>query len=184
MTEQYCVFLRGINVNGIKIKMDTLKEAFHKMGFSNVRTVLATGNVIISVSEENSNREKLKMLIERELSEQFSYDCHIILRSEKEIGDICCAAQSVSVPEGYHNYFIFCGDKEILFELSRLFDSVSHVLQEQFFLSQDGAFWIVPKGFTLESEFGSNILGNKKYKNRLTSRNVNTIEKIYKCILA
>jgi len=42
MEEEYCVFLRGINVNGIKIKMDALKKAFQRMGFTNVKTILAT----------------------------------------------------------------------------------------------------------------------------------------------
>lgn len=183
MAETYCVFLRGINVNGIKIKMDALKEVFYNMSFSSVKTILATGNVIFSVSEGSNSRQELKSLIEKELSEHFSYDSHVILCSNKEIMDIYSAAQKITVPEGCHNYFLLCDDQELLFELKYIFDSMSHTSQEQFYQSKYGAFWIVPKGFTLDSEFGSKVLGDKKYKSRLTSRNINTIEKIYKSIL-
>jgi len=183
MADKYCVFLRGINVNGIKIKMDALKAVFYEMGFLDVRTILATGNVVISVTEGSGHGQELKSSIEKELSEHFNYEAHIILRSNKEIMEIHTAAQSVTVPEGCHNYFLFCDDKELFSELSNLFESMPHAPQEQFLPSIHGAFWVVPKGFTLESEFGSNVLGNKKYKGRLTSRNMNTVEKIYKCIL-
>jgi uncharacterized protein (DUF1697 family) len=43
----YAAFLRGINVGGhAPIKMADLKVAFENMGFENVRTVLASGNVV------------------------------------------------------------------------------------------------------------------------------------------
>jgi uncharacterized protein (DUF1697 family) len=44
---KYVAFLRGINVGGHKtIKMDELKEAFEANGFKNVKTFLASGNVL------------------------------------------------------------------------------------------------------------------------------------------
>ena len=48
MNEKYCVFLRGINVNGIKIKMQDLKAVLTNLGFTDVKTILATGNVILT----------------------------------------------------------------------------------------------------------------------------------------
>lgn len=183
MDNQYCVFLRGINVNGIKITMNELKEAFRQMGFSNVATVLATGNVIILEQENSRDRRGLKLFIEKSLSEHFNYDAHILLRSQEEIAHICSASQSVIVPEEYHNYFILCDDEVTLSELEQFFGAVPHMLREQFLLSEYGAFWVVPKCSTLESDFGAKVLGDKKYKSRLTSRNMNTIEKINKCML-
>ena len=44
--EPQVAFLRGINVGGAKkVGMGALKQAFEKMGCSDVRTVLASGNV-------------------------------------------------------------------------------------------------------------------------------------------
>ena len=183
MAETYCVFLRGINVNGIKIKMDALKAAFEGMGFTCVKTVLATGNVIVTTKEGRAGGRELKPLIEKTLSERFGYDAHVFLRSGHEIGAICAFARALAVPEGRHLYLLLCDDHALLPELKRLFDSASQTVNEQLLLSEHGAFWIVPKGSTLASEFGSGVLGNKKYKSGLTSRNINTVEKIYKAML-
>jgi uncharacterized protein (DUF1697 family) len=179
MFYKYCAFLRGINVNGIKIKMDALREEFHKMNLSDVQTILATGNVIFNLPKGNCDKQELKAFIEKELSKNFNYDSHIILRDREEITNIYSEEKKITVPEEYHNYIIFCDDHELLFELKYLFDSLPHVSQEQLILSKYGLYWIVPKGFTLSSDFGSRVLGDKKYKSRLTTRNINTIEKIY-----
>ncbi len=180
---KYCIFLRGINVNGIAIKMDALKDAFGRMGFTGARTILATGNVIIGVPEGADHREEIKSSVESGLSGYFSYDAHVIVRSCPEIRDICLAAETLDVPEDCHNYYLLCDDEEMPSGLKNLFDSLPHAPQEQLFPSGGGAFWTVPKGSTLSSDFGSKVLGAKKYKSRLTSRNINTIQKVYKAML-
>ncbi|MDF2923028.1 MAG: hypothetical protein K0R57_1942 [Paenibacillaceae bacterium] len=182
MSRKYCVFLRGINVNGISIKMDALKEAFRQMNFSQVQTVLATGNIIAVPPEESAGEDQLKALIEAGLSAYFQYDAHVFLYSGDEIAHIHASAQSISVPEGCHLYVLLCDDTEALTQLSQLFASMPRGEQEQWIVSPHGAFWIVPKGSTLSSEFGSKALGDKRYKSKLTSRNMNTIEKIYKML--
>ena len=44
----YAVFLRGINVGGINIKMADLKEALKAGPFTGVKTLLASGNVVLA----------------------------------------------------------------------------------------------------------------------------------------
>lgn len=178
MQEKYCVFLRGINVNGIKIKMEALVDAFNIMGFSEARTILATGNVVISYAQ--NNREDLKPHIEKGLAGYFNYDAYVFLRSFDEIKDIFLTSQTLLVPEGFHCYYLLCDNDKLPSELKQIFDTVSKLPDEQFILHNKGAFWLVPKGSTLSSNFGSKILGEKKYKAGLTSRNISTIEKVYK----
>lgn len=178
MFQKYAVFLRGINVNGITIKMEALKSAFEEMGFSDVKTLLATGNVVISSPGNGMSKEELTAFIEGKLREHFSYDAHVFLLDSAETTTVCAAANEITVSESCHHYFLLCGDEEILSEIGALFESVSHGPEEQFILLPYGASWIVPKGSTLSSEFGSKVLGRKKYKDKLTSRNMNTMEKI------
>ena len=58
----YAVFLRGINVGGINIKMADLKEALKAGPFTGVKTLLASGNVVLASdlapepSKRNSRR--------------------------------------------------------------------------------------------------------------------------------
>ncbi len=182
MDQTYCVFLRGINVNGIKITMESLKNIFVGMGYPNVKTVLATGNAVFSVPENQDNRQELKQAVEKQLNMVFHYDAHVFLHSRQEITEICSAAESIPVPDEYHKYFILCNETEIIAQLEQLFTSVTHTEQERFLPSEYGAFWVVPKGSTLSSEFGSKVLGDKKFKSVITSRNMNTINKIQKAM--
>jgi uncharacterized protein (DUF1697 family) len=43
---KHIAFLRAINVGGHTVKMDTLRQLFESLGFTNVETFLASGNVI------------------------------------------------------------------------------------------------------------------------------------------
>lgn len=179
MTEKYCAFLRGINVNGRKMKMSDLSDLFVSLGFSEVSTVLATGNILFTAPESRTKQE-LKRMIESELSRQLHDEAHVFIRGKKELATIHSDAQSIPVPKNCHNYLILFDEKSLRAELSQLFHSLMPRPPEQFLIKGNEAFWIVPKGSTLSSAFGSEILGSKKYKSQLTSRNINTIEKVHK----
>ena len=45
---RYFALLRGINVGGHRIKMDRLRELVEALGFAQVETFIASGNVIFS----------------------------------------------------------------------------------------------------------------------------------------
>lgn len=175
--ERYCIFLRGINVNGIKISMKELKEFFVGLGFADVKTLLATGNVLVTLDEDTIEND-LKETIERKLSKEFSYDAHIIIRSRSEIESIFQEASKIQLPQDYHLYVLLCDSEEVVTELSAMFDRMEHSRTEQVTPYRKELLWMVPKGDTLKSEFGSKILQNKKFKDKLTSRNINTIEKL------
>jgi uncharacterized protein (DUF1697 family) len=96
---------------------------------------------------------------------------------------VLTVAQSVIVPADYHKYLILGDSQELLSELQQLFNTLPHILQEQLVLAEKDAIWTVPKGSTLDSPFGSKVLGAPKYKSHLTSRNINTIEKVYKAMI-
>ena len=55
---RYIALLRGINVGGINIKMADLKDAISSLGFDNVKTVLASGNVLFD--SDRTDREAIK----------------------------------------------------------------------------------------------------------------------------
>lgn len=181
MPEPLAVFLRGINVGGIQIKMDALKTAFTELGFSGVQTILASGNVIVTPPDD-ANPAALKANIERELSRRFGYEAHVILRDSAAISAILKAGQALTVPEDAHRYALLCDDAGLPAELQTLYDSMTHLPGEQFHPIDGEALWVVPKGSTLKSAFGDKVLGSKKFKPRLTSRNLQTIEKVHRLL--
>lgn len=80
---KYVAFLRGINVGGHQlIKMADLKEAFETLGFHNVRTLLASGNVIF---ESEADKKILTREIEATLKKEFNKDISVILRSRDDL---------------------------------------------------------------------------------------------------
>lgn len=178
MGKRYCAFLRGVNVKGTAMKMDKLKAAFEEMGFSDVKTLLATGNVIFNFGDVLAPKE-LKDRIEKGLGDYFQYDANVFIRDSVEVEAVLTAGKTLTVPEDCHHYVLVCDEQEITEEIRGLFDTIPHEPQEQFALVSGIAFWIVPKGSTLSSQFGSKVLGSRKYKSKLTSRNFNTMEKVY-----
>ncbi len=171
----YCAFLRGINVNGVKMDMQALKDAFTAMGFLDAVTVLNTGNVVFTARSEV---KALKLLLERGLSERFSYDAHVFLRSTEQIAEIIERAKLHPVPEEYHLYFLLCDDLNAIIALKTFYNTARHADYEELVSFDSGLLWQIPKGETLTSEFGKEALG-RQYTASLTSRNMNTIEKVY-----
>jgi uncharacterized protein (DUF1697 family) len=79
----FVALLRGVNVGGRTVKMDALKKAFEAAGHKNVKTILASGNVVFESS--NVDAQKVKSDIEAQIKKTFGFDVDVILRSEKEI---------------------------------------------------------------------------------------------------
>ena len=68
---RYVALLRGINVNGITIAMSDLADAFRELGYTDVKTVLASGNVIFS--SRSGDGAKLEVQIEKHLHASLGY---------------------------------------------------------------------------------------------------------------
>ena len=88
--QTYAAFLRGINVGGHrKIKMADLRTAFVDLGFENVKTVLASGNVRFEATE--SDADALCQLIEQQLAQTFGYPIGVIVRTLAELQSLLAA---------------------------------------------------------------------------------------------
>lgn len=83
----YIALLRGINVGGKNIiKMDDLKTAFEELGLKNVRTYIASGNVIFNSPEED--KFKLKGLVEKKLLKRYEIELPLKIVNSKELETI------------------------------------------------------------------------------------------------
>ncbi len=80
----YAALLRGINVGGHKIvKMDALKKAFESLGFMNVKTFLASGNVVFQAPPMSASA--LTKQLEEKLKKTFGFEISVLIRSIKEL---------------------------------------------------------------------------------------------------
>lgn len=80
----YVALLRGINVGGNKkIQMASLREALAKLGLQDVRTLLASGNVLFETKATSEG--ELTRRIERQIQLRLSMEVAVILRPRREL---------------------------------------------------------------------------------------------------
>lgn len=104
----YAALLRGINVGGHKIiKMEALRKAFEALKFKNVRTLLASGNVIFETPEADA--EVLVKNLEAHLAKTFGHPVGVILRTLANIQKIVDSEpfKSVTVTKDTRLYVTF-----------------------------------------------------------------------------
>jgi uncharacterized protein (DUF1697 family) len=85
--DRYVAFLRGMNLGGRRIKNEELRGHFEAMGFEEVATFRASGNVIFS-SPRREAEGKLARRVEAELDARLGYDVPVFLRSIEEVAAI------------------------------------------------------------------------------------------------
>lgn len=79
--------LRGINVGGRnKIRMADLRDMYHGLGLSQVRSILQSGNVLFETAETDLAGVGLEL--EAAIRASFGLDVRIILRSSADFGAI------------------------------------------------------------------------------------------------
>ncbi len=83
---QYFAFLRGINLGKRRVKMDALKSIFEEIGFNNVSTFIASGNVIFESKVKDA--AKLEAQIEKKLEAELGYDVETHLRTADELAAV------------------------------------------------------------------------------------------------
>ena len=83
---RYIAFLRAINVGGHAVKMDMLRRHFEALGFSNVETFIASGNVVFETPVRNTRT--LEQKIEQHLRAALGYEVATFIRTEAELSTI------------------------------------------------------------------------------------------------
>jgi uncharacterized protein (DUF1697 family) len=77
----FVALLRGVNLGKRQVKSADLKTCFESMGFSGVRTLLASGNVLFEAKSDKGLQAK----IEKALHEQFGFEVGTVLRTQDEL---------------------------------------------------------------------------------------------------
>lgn len=77
---RYAAFLRGMNLGRRRIANDDLRAHVEALGFEDVRTFRASGNVIVTAAAGQS-ADAVAQRIERGLAKALSYDVPVFLRT-------------------------------------------------------------------------------------------------------
>ncbi len=171
---RYAAFLRGVNVNGINLAMADVAEALTGAGFAGVRTVLASGNVLL---ESSAGCATVRKKAEAALRARFGYDAWVLVYDVETVARIVDAYPFEREVDGYQSYVTFVADAAALDELAAL---AARSPKEKISRGPDPLgviYWQVPKGATVDSTIGR-ATGKARYKSSTTTRNLRTLGKL------
>ncbi len=168
----YCAFLRGVNVNGRKLLMADACRVLGDAGMGQVSSLLASGNLVFAADEPQA---QLRPLLERALSAHMGDPVSLFVKSSGELEQLL-AAQPFEPRADRRIHAFLC---EPGFEITLLdaFEQISPADGEAAQIVDGFFYWQCPKGATLDSGF-SKILGRKDMREKFTSRNIATIVKV------
>ncbi|CAN5520039.1 DUF1697 domain-containing protein [soil metagenome] len=167
---RFVALLRGVNVGRVTIHMADLEESVSGLGYTDVKTVLASGNVLFTSTDAAA---ATKSALEAALRTRFGYEAWVHVLTVDAIRDIVAAYPFPREAER-HAYVVFAVAPEVRAALLavKLDPAIEHAQ------AGDGViYWSVPKGSTLDSALGK-AQAKAAYKPWLTTRNLNTLEKL------
>jgi len=80
--QRYIAFLRAINVGGHTVKMEALRTHFTRLGYTDVETFIASGNVIFNAAGDPAAHEAK---IAKELERRLGYSVATFVRTSPEL---------------------------------------------------------------------------------------------------
>lgn len=173
---KYAAFLRGINVGGNNpVPMAELKKLFEKIGFSQVKTLLASGNVVFETAELDAGR--LREIITAAIERKFGFKIGIIIRTLAHLEKMIAAEpfQGIAITPEVRLYVTFLSDKpaskmKIPYESPSKEFRILKVTAGEIF----SFLWVDRGGHTIEA---MNVI-EKEFGKNVTTRNWNTINKL------
>lgn len=182
-SHRYAVFLRGVNVGGITVRMAELRELFAELPVTDVATVLASGNVACSSA---LGAQELKTCVEQALRRRFGYTAWVIVVGRSELVAI---AASVPQPPAevdsstVHSYVtFFAGEEELAAFLEDARGLEGHDGTRPVRLSCGTAVgWFSPKGRSTDVPLAK-LLARSRYAAVCTTRNIQTVDKVLRLL--
>jgi uncharacterized protein (DUF1697 family) len=175
---RYAAFLRGVNVGGnVLVKMADVKKLFEALGFENVQTILASGNILFESGEQSAN--KLASTIAAALEKKYKRAIGVIVRSIDELQKLADRRlfKNITVTPAKRLYITFLSEKP----KSTL--KIPYISPEKDFTILTVTNSEVISVLTVTEKRGTtdgmNII-EKEFGKNVTTRNWNTIEKILK----
>src|SRR5215831_9825444 len=111
---RYAAFLRGVNVGGVNLKMAEVAAALKDAGFHNVRTILATGNVLL---ESDASADAVRKRVEAALREAFGYDAWVLVYDIDTVRKINDGYPFEREVPDHQSYVTFVSDPKVHDEL-------------------------------------------------------------------
>lgn len=172
---KYVAFLRAINVGGHVLKMDRLKDLFLAMGFANVETFIASGNVIFD--SKSKDTKLLERKIEKQLQSALGYAVATFIRTPSELAAIAGYEPFKNTPLNgeFDRIFVgFLSEDPSAEARQKVLSAATDV--DVLHIQGRELYWLCRVQFN-ESKFSGTLL-EKTLGMETTIRNTNTVRRI------
>jgi len=171
---RYIAFLRAINVGGHNVKMEHLRKLYEALGFTNVETFIASGNVVFETNI--ADPKPLEKKIEEHLQVALGYPVATFLRTPAELAAIsgyqAFPVASLETAQALNVAFI----SEVIDEhqIQKLIARKTEI--DDFHVHQREIYWLC-KQKQSDSTF-SNVVLEKTIGQKATMRGIQTLRKM------
>jgi len=173
---RYLGLLRGVNVGGAsRVEMARLRQVLERIGMSDVRTYINSGNVIFTTTARG--RRAITERIEHAIEEEFGFPVPVLLRTVDQLHELVAALPDVDDADTRCNVAFLWPDvdrSEVLDELPAApgIDEVRYV--------KGAVVWTVDRRNITRSRM-TKLVGTPLYR-RMSMRNANTVRKLYELL--
>lgn len=171
--QRYVAFLRAINVGKRIVKMDVLRTLFEGMGFGEVETFIASGNVIFTAPAQD--RRALETRIEGELKKGLGYEVETFVRTPAELRAITEYRPFGDDADGHTMYVNFIYEPLPADAVERLEALRTEV--DEFHVHGREFYWLARKKIS-ESLVTGPMMAKAIGKVPSTNRNITTVQKL------
>ncbi len=172
---RFAVFLRGINVGGVRITMKDLAAVLVAAGYRRVITVLASGNVILDADVHDAG--SLTTDIESVLCERFGCRARVLVTTHEELSQLVAAYPFTAVDDGIprHDYVVLAASRQVVQAVLAAVPDPSP--GELVAARRKVLYWQVPRGESKKTRIAKE-LARTRHKEQVTTRNMNTLRKV------
>jgi uncharacterized protein (DUF1697 family) len=171
--QRYIAFLRAVNVGKRQVKMDALRKLFEAMGFGDVETFIASGNVIFTAPAQDTRA--LEQRIERELKKGLGFEVETFIRTPAELAAITKYRPFGDDAEGHTVYVNFLYEPLDADSVERLAALQSDV--DEFHVHGREFYWLARKKMAGTLVTGPMLL-KAVGKVPSTNRNITTVRNL------
>lgn len=175
--QTFISILRGINVSGQKkILMADLKTLYEKMKFKDVNTYIQSGNVSFKTNEKFSDTQ-LAEKIERAIYKKYNFQVPVVIRNGGELKKLISSNPFLKEKniDAKKLHVTFLSNTPVKTNVESIEDV--DFSPDKFIIKEKEIYLHIPESYG-ETKLSNNFF-EKKLKVTATTRNWNTVNKLY-----
>jgi uncharacterized protein (DUF1697 family) len=189
VSSRYAVLLRGVNVGGVTVRSADLRAALEGAGFSRVRTVLASGNALVSVEDGDADpvdsggspvtSTGVRARAEAALLERYGREVRVVVRSQEGLAALVEACPYPVDSPTHHAYAVMPADSTEAVAMHRaMAAAAADGGAEEAIAAGDGVvYWRCPRGSSLATPV-SKAVERLSRTTLTTTRNLRTLARL------